>query len=212
MNFNREVNAEFIVVPIDFARDLLSYDGEQSVIFVDVKTGFDNEDVKQKLIRAIGPNFEVKTNYEKNELIYKTSQSEKVIVIIILLFIFIIAAFTLVAALTMMFIEKRENLSTMHALGADKNFIFKIFFNEGLLISFKGIAIGLLVGYGICLLQIYGSLLTMPNSAGEPFPMRISLKDGILILSLVSVISVLASYLPAKFLLRGDQLGVKKDV
>jgi lipoprotein-releasing system permease protein len=211
INYNREVNAEFIVVPLDFARDLLSYSNEQSVVFVDVKKGFDNEDVKQKLISILGSNFDVKTNYEKNELIYKTSQSEKVIVIIILLFIFIIAAFTLVAALTMMFIEKRENLGTMHALGADKNFIFKIFFNEGLLISFKGIFFGLLIGYGICLLQIYGSLLTMPNSAGEPFPMRISLKDGVLILTMVSLISVLASYLPAKFLLRGDQGFLQKD-
>lgn len=210
MNFNREVNAEYIVVPIEFARDLLSYDTEQTVIFVDVKNKVDNDDVKAKLKEKLGPDFEVKTNYEKNELIYKTSQSEKIVVIIILLFIFIIAAFTLVAALTMMFIEKKENLKTLHAIGADKSFIFKIFYNEGLLISFKGILLGLILGYTVCLVQIYGSLLTMPNSAGEPFPMRLSLGDGLLILSLVSVISILASYLPAKYLLRGDNLNLKQ--
>ncbi len=211
MNFNREVNAEFLIVPIETARELLSYSTENTVVFVDVKTGLDNEKVKQELKNKLGPGFTIKTNYEKNELIYKTSQSEKVIVIIILLFIFVIAAFTLVAAMTMMFIEKKENLGTLQALGADKPFIFRIFFTEGLLISFFGICIGLLIGYGICLAQINWSILTMPNSAGEPFPMRISWQDGILIISLVSLISVLASYLPAKYLLRGDNLLAKKD-
>ena len=130
---------------------------------------------------------------------------------IILLFVFIIAAFTLVAALTMMFIEKKGNLGTLQAIGADKSFIFKIFFSEGLLISFKGILIGLVLGYGVCLSQIYGKLLIMPNSADEPFPMRISFEDGFLIITLVSIISILASYLPAKYLLRGDNLLQKKD-
>lgn len=211
MNFNREVNAEYIVVPLAFARELLSYSDEQTVVYVDVQNGLDNESVKLKLQKQLGEDFVVKTNYEKNELIYKTSQSEKVVVIIILLFIFVIAAFTLVAALTMMFIEKKENLGTLHALGADKSFIFKIFFNEGLLISFKGIIYGLTIGYAVCVFQIYARILTMPNSAGEPFPMRISISDGVLILSLVSGLSILASYLPAKFLLRGEQLFAKKQ-
>jgi lipoprotein-releasing system permease protein len=211
MNYNREVNAEFILVPLNFAQKLLSYDSEFSVVFIDIKKGYDNEDVKQDLKAKLGADFEVKTNFEKNELIYKTSQSEKVIVIIILLFVFIIAAFTLVAALTMMFIEKKGNLGTLQAIGADKSFIFKIFFSEGLLISFKGILIGLVLGYGVCLSQIYGKLLIMPNSADEPFPMRISFEDGFLIITLVSIISILASYLPAKYLLRGDNLLQKKD-
>ncbi len=211
MNFNREVNAEYIVAPIQFANDLLSYKNEYSVVFGNVKNGYDNETIKNQLQEKLGSNFVVKTNYEKNELIYKTSKSEKIIVIIILLFIFIIAAFTLVAALTMMYIEKSENLGTLEAIGADKNFIFKIFFTEGLLISFKGIVYGLFIGYGICLIQIYGGLLTMPNSAGEAFPMRISFKDGLLILFLVSLLSVLASYLPAKYLLRGNNLLAKKN-
>ena len=211
MNYNREVNAEFILVPLTFAQELLSYDSEFSVVFIDVKSGYNNEDVKQDLKTKLGTDFEIKTNYEKNELIYKTSQSEKVIVIIILLFVFIIAAFTLVAALTMMFIEKKENLGTLQAIGADKSFIFKIFFSEGLLISFKGILIGLVLGYAVCLSQVYGKLLTMPNSADEPFPMRISIQDGLLIITLVSIISILASYLPAKYLLRGDNMLQKKD-
>lgn len=211
MNFNREVNAEFIVVPIDFARNLLAYSSENSVLFVDVQAGIENESVQEKLKKMLGDGFAIKTNYEKNELIYKTSQSEKIIVIVILLFIFIIAAFTLVAALTMMFVEKKENLGTLQALGADKKFVFKIFFTEGLLISSFGVLMGLFFGYLVCFAQIQFHILTMPNSAGEPFPMKISLQDAILILTLVGIISVLASYLPAKYLLRRDNLLLKKN-
>src|SRR5690606_5810341 len=97
---------------------------------------------KQAIQKKVGNDFVVKTNYEKNELIYKTSKSEKIIVLIILLFIFILAAFNLVASLTMLFVEKLENIKTMIGYGANSRFIFKIFFFEGLLISAKGILIG----------------------------------------------------------------------
>tara|TARA_R110000737_G_scaffold80019_1_gene112080 strand:+ start:9365 stop:10546 length:1182 start_codon:yes stop_codon:yes gene_type:complete len=204
MNFNREVNSEYIVVPMQVAQDLLDYEGESTVVFVDVNNALDNETVKKEIQEKIGGNFVVKTNYEKNELIYKTSQSEKVIVIIILLFIFIIAAFTLVAALTMLYIEKKDNLHTLYALGADKSFVFRIFFIEGLLISFKGIILGLILGYAICFAQIYGHFLTMPNSAGEAFPMKVTFGDGLMIFTMVSILSILASYLPAKFLRRSE--------
>jgi lipoprotein-releasing system permease protein len=202
MNFNREVNAEYLVIDLQKAREILDYRDEVSAIFIDAKPGVKNEELKEAIQLAIGKDFVVKTNYEKNELIFKTSQSEKVIVIIILLFIFVIAAFTLVAALTMLYIEKKENLATLSAMGADQNFIFRLFFIEGLLIAFKGIFLGLLIGYAIALSQVYGSFLTMPNSGGEPFPMEVNTSDGFMIFGLVSVLAFLASYLPAKVLVK----------
>lgn len=202
MNFNREVNAEFVLVPLSLARELLGYEKDITSIYIEVKDNYDNETVKESLIQFLGKDFEVKTNYEKNELIYKTSKTEKIIVIFILVFIFILAAFNLVASLTMLFIEKMDNIKTMISFGADQKLIFRIFFFEGLMISFKGIIIGLFLGYSICLAQIYGNLLEMPNSGGEAFPMRISMIDGLLITALVSGLSILASYLPVKFLLK----------
>jgi lipoprotein-releasing system permease protein len=101
----------------------------------------------------------------------------------------------------MLFIEKMDNIKTMISFGADRRFIFRIFFFEGLMISFTGIILGLFLGYSICLSQIYGHLLEMPNSGGEAFPMRVSMIDGLLIIALVSGLSIFASYLPVKFLL-----------
>ena len=202
MNFNREVNSDIVLLPIDFAKELLDYETDITAIYVDVQKDVSNDVVKQKIIDLLGNDFEVKTNYEKNELIYKTSKSEKIIVLFILIFIFILAAFNLVASLTMLFIEKMDNIKTMISFGASRKFVFNIFFFEGLMISLKGIVIGLLLGYSICSVQIFGKVIEMPNSMGEAFPMSISIFDGILIVFLVSILSLLASYLPVKYLIK----------
>lgn len=202
MNFNREVNAEKLIVPLRYARDVLNYSEDITAIYVDVKDGFENQSVKEALQQTLGNDFSIKTNYEKNELIFKTSKSEKLIVLIILLFIFILAAFNLVASLTMLFVEKKENVDTMISFGANKKTVFQIFFFEGILIAGKGIVIGLILGYSICLVQLKWALLTMPNSGGEAFPIKLSLTDGLLIVLLVSLLSFLFSYLPVRFLIK----------
>ncbi|MCH2225139.1 MAG: FtsX-like permease family protein [Crocinitomicaceae bacterium] len=201
MNYNREVNAQNFIVPLRLSREMLRYDDQISAIYIDVDPSFENEDVRDRIKKWIGKDFVVKTSFEKNELIYKTSKSEKVIVMVILLFIFILAAFSLVASLTMLFVEKLPNIRTLRSFGADQKFIFNIFFYEGLLISIKGIVIGIVIGYTICLAQIYFGLLTMPNSGGESFPIAISLKDGVLIIFLVTILSFLFSYFPVKYLI-----------
>lgn len=206
MNYNREVNVEYLVVPIQVARDLLDYPTECTSYYIDVKDGHDTEEVQAALQQKLGKDFQVRTSYQKNELIYQTSKSEKRIVIIILLFIFLIAAFTLVAALTMLFIEKKDNLKTLQAFGADDNLVFRIFFYEGLLIAGKGIIYGFLLGYLVCFSQIYFALIEMPNSGGDAFPINVTFADGAMIFAMVFVLGVLASYLPAKYMLRNRNI------
>jgi len=201
MNFNREVNSENFIVPLDLAKELMGYNSQVSGVYLDVRDGYENEDLKTSIQNLVGDDFLVKTNFEKNELIYKTSKSEKLIVLFILVFIFILAAFNLVASLTMLFVEKLSNIETMQGFGANRQFIFKIFFFEGLLIAGKGILFGTLIGYAVCFIQLQFELLTMPNSGGEPFPISFSLMDGVLIISLVSLLSVLFSYFPVKYLI-----------
>ncbi|MDG1146952.1 MAG: hypothetical protein P8N52_01475 [Crocinitomicaceae bacterium] len=201
-NFNREVNAQSFVVSLGLAREMMGYTNNQiSALYINCSEGVNSEFVKQRLIDVIGEGFVVKTNYEKNELIYKTSKSEKIIVLIILLFIFILAAFNLVASLTMLFVEKLANVKTMLSYGASRSLIFRIFFYEGMLISGKGIFIGAFVGYAICFIQMYFNVVTMPNSGGEAFPMNVSVLDGAIILSLVSILSILFSFIPVKYLI-----------
>jgi lipoprotein-releasing system permease protein len=202
MNFNREVNAQSFLVPIKMSRELMEYKDQLTAIYVDCDNGADLSGIKQDISQLIGDAFVVKTHFEKNELIYKTSKSEKIIVLIILIFIFILAAFNLVASLTMLFVEKLDNIKTLVSFGANRKLIFNVFFYEGLLIAGKGIIFGAVFGYTVCISQIKLNLITMPNSGGEAFPMNISIWDGVLILSLVSALSILFSFLPVKHLIR----------
>lgn len=204
INYNREVNAQQIIVPVDMSRSLMNYSNQLSAYYLQCDRKLNRETIKSEIQKLVGADFIVKTNYEKNELIYKTSKSEKLIVLIILLFIFILAAFNLVASLTMLFVEKLENIKTMIGYGAHEGFIFRIFFFEGLLIAGKGILIGAIFGYLVCLAQINFEFITMPNSGGEAFPMKLSFWDGTLILSLVIGLSVIFSFLPVKFLIRNN--------
>ena len=200
VNFNREVNQEAFIIPIELASANLDYQNAITALYVNIKEGYKAEDVKANIQQKIGKNFIVKTHLEKNALIYQTSKSERLIVIGILIFVFILAAFNLVASLTMLYIEKKDNIKTLESFGANEQFVFKIFFFEVILIAAKGIIFGLLIGYAVCFLQIFGHVLEMPNSGGEPFPINLTWGDGILVLTLVGILSILASYLPVKYL------------
>lgn len=209
MNFNREVNAENLIVPIHVAQEVLGYNSDEiSAVYITVVDDSEKDEVKQLIKNKIGDRFVVKTNYEKNELIFQTSKTERMIVLIILVFIFILASFNLVASITMLFVEKKNDIETLRSLGTNRTELFNIFFFEGLLISVKGIIIGLVIGYGVCFAQLQFALLQMPNSNGEAFPIKITLIDGIVIVGLVSILSALASYLPVKMLIKRN---VKKD-
>ena len=200
MNFNREVNTEYILMPLELAREQLNYDKDLTALFISLKPGFNPQQVQQAIKDKLGNGFSVKTAAEKNELIFKTSQSEKKIVIVILVFVFILAAFNLIASLTMLYIEKSDNIETFYRIGAKRSFVFSIFFTEGMLIAIKGIAYGVILGVGVCLVQWQWAVLEMPNSGGEAFPIAFTWNDGFLIAGLVMGLSAIMSFAPVYFM------------
>jgi lipoprotein-releasing system permease protein len=202
LNYNKEVNDEVLLVPLDFARNALNYESNISKLFVNCKQKSQLYDLQEKIQKLVGKDFIVENHFQKNALIYQTSKTEKIIVIFILVFVFIMAIFNLISSITMLYIEKEDNLKTMSSFGASNSFIFKIFFYEGLLISFKGIFIGLLLGLIVAGSQYYFKLVLLPNSSGQAFPMWINVKDILLVFGIVSIISILASYLSISFLLK----------
>ena len=207
MNYNREVNAAYLLAPIDFVRELSGYKtNEYTQVAVDVAQGFNKFKVSKALQSSLGDNYSVKTNDEKNELIFKTSKTERLIVLTILVFIFILASFNLVSSLTMLFFEKRRDIDVLRSMGLSQKGIFNIFFLEGVLVSAKGVFYGLVLGYLICFAQIKFGLLEMPNSFGEAFPVVLIGWDLLLIFSLVSALSLATSYLTVKLLLKRNQV------
>ena len=203
MNYNREVNTDIILSSFDFASQLFQYENEYSSIWIDLKENVDSDKTKESIQKLIGNTFKVKTRIEKNELIYKTSQSEKIIVICILIFIFILSAFNLIASLTMLFVEKKKHITSLLSMGLTKQNIFSIFFLEGILISGIGLFIGLALGYLVCFAQMVGNLIVLPGTT-EAFPINPTFFDGLFILLLVVSLTILFSYSTVHFLVKNN--------
>lgn len=200
-NFNREVNLESLVIPLDYAQEKLGYEDDISCIYVRVRNEKDILKVQKKLQNSLGKDWSVKTQFEKNELIYKTSKTEKLFIVYILVFVFIIAAFNLMTALIMSMLEKKKDILTMYSFGATKKMIFNVFFYNGMMVALKGILGGLLIGYAICATQLYFGIIRLPNATNDIFPIQINFIDGLLIFVLVIALSFLATYIPVKYLL-----------
>lgn len=199
--FGAQETDNLIMVPIDFAAQILVYDNEISSIQMDFTSDTDLEDKKAELQEIIGPDFRVKTNYEQNELIYKTSRSEKWYTTLLLAFIFFLATFNMVATITMIVIEKKDNLKTLWALGARKSQLEKIFFYEGLLINGLGVTLGLGIGYFFCFLQQTVGLIRMQGVV-EYYPVVFKLEDLLLILAITISFGTVAAWAPGKFLIK----------
>jgi lipoprotein-releasing system permease protein len=200
--YNNKVDQDVIVLPLTYAAEIFNYKNEISQIEIDFVEGTDLDEKKAEIQAILGDNFTVKTSFEQNQLIYETSRTEKYITSLLLGFIFFLATFNMVASITMLVIEKRNNLKTLHAIGAKDGQLHNIFFYEGLLINGLGLVFGLVLGYGICLLQLNFGLIAMQNSAVEYFPIAFKWQDLFLILGITAVVGTFAAYVPSKFLIK----------
>ena len=199
INYNKETNDAFVVANLSFVKNLLNLEGQITHIYIQPKSTIKNEILKLQIQELIGPNFVVKTNAQKNELIYKTSKSEKLIVLIILLFIFLLAAFNLVASITMIYLEKKDGVSVLKSIGLSKTSIFKVFFLEGVLIAGTGILLGFFLGLGICLAQLKYTIITIPG-AGIPFPVEVKITEILSVLIVLIITATAFSFFTARYL------------
>ena len=201
-NITPEFDNNYFIVSLDFARDLLDYTNELSAIEIGLKKEANLELVKKQIERLVGVDFQVKTKFEKNELLFKTNAAEKWMVFMILLFIFILSTFNIIASLTMLMFDKKRDISTLIALGATKKLIQSIFFKEGLYINLIGGMSGIILGAFICMAQYHFKLIQLENSIIDYWPVEVEASDLFYVLLVLLGIGIIASYLPTSFILR----------
>ena len=201
-NITPEFDNNYFIVSLDFARDLLDYTNELSAIEIGIKKDANLELVKKQIERLVGEDFQVKTKFEKNELLFKTNAAEKWMVFMILLFIFILSTFNIIASLTMLMFDKKRDISTLIALGATKKLIQSIFFKEGLYINLIGGMSGIILGAFICMAQYHFKLIKLKNSIINYWPVEVEATDLFYVLLVLLGIGIIATYLPTSFILR----------
>lgn len=200
-SFNNKVDESYMLAPIQFAKEVLGYDNDITSFEIDYKDGIDLMDKKQIIQAQVGKDFKVVTKAEQNELIFKTSKTEKWLTVILLGFIFFLGTFNMIASLAMLMIEKKDNLQTLKALGSEYSQLENVFFYVGGLINAIGILLGLGLGYLIVWMQDQFGLIRMEGGMVEYFPVDAQFSDFVLILLLTVVIGTLSAFFPSKLLI-----------
>jgi len=195
--YDDAINSKYILVPLVTAQSL--FERHEKVSSYEVYL-MDEEFLDENIIQLESKwsdKYTFKTRYRLHEGLYKMFKTEKWFTFIILAFVLLIVSFNLTGSLSLLVIEKKQDIRLMKSIGMKTKQVRQIFFNEGLLISAIGAAIGLAAGLGFCYAQIHFGFIKISGAIVESYPMHVDFYDVILCLVTVIVIGVLASIYPA---------------
>ena len=199
----QELDSKYIIVPISFAREIFEIADKVNSVELKLRSGADSKRVQKEISAKLGNRFIVKNRYQQHDYLYKTMQGEKYAVYLILILILIIASFNIVGSLTMLIIDKKEDIAILQSMGADKKLIRNIFLFEGWSVSLLGAVIGTVLGLAICQAQITFGLVKLQGGGSfiiDSYPMDIVPIDIALIFCSVVLIGFLAAWLPVKYI------------
>jgi lipoprotein-releasing system permease protein len=199
-----EIDEEYIITPLIFIQNLAERDDKISAIELKLKDADQILKVQEQLKAQLGDKFVVKNRLEQQEFLYKILNTEKLAVFLILAFIMIIATFNIIGSLSMLMLDKKQDIKTLKSFGATKNDIRAIFFSKGMLTIIAGIFIGLAIGLLLAALQQAYGFISMGSGSFvvNAYPVVMKIADVFLVSVTVLVIGLLASWYPAKFLSR----------
>lgn len=195
-------DAEYVLVPLEFARELFDVPEKVSSLEIKIQPGNNIDDIQSQVQNITGSMFHVKNKYQQQELIYKVMNSEKWAIYFILVFILIIASFNILGSISMVIIDKKDDIAILRSMGADSQTINRLFLYQGWLITLTGSIIGIISGVIICLVQIYFELLKLPGNgsfAVTAYPVSINLAQLLLTFITVMVIGFFASWIPIRY-------------
>ena len=191
-----------IITSIYFARQLFDQDGMLSSLQLRLKPGTDLSTAKREIKAAAGEKFRVLDRFEQQADTFRIMQIEKVLAYVFLTFILIVACFNIISSLSMLIIDKKNDINTLHNLGANDRQIQSIFLYEGRIISAVGALIGIGLGLALCGLQQAFGFVKMGESSGtfivNAYPVSVHYWDVLVVFITVILIGWAASWIPAR--------------
>lgn len=197
---------QVLVAPIDFARYLFEGDGMVSSVELKLKDGVSVDQFQKRLQQTLGADFRVRNRMQQQEESFRIMQIEKWMTFLMLTFILMIASFNVIGSLSMLIVDKKEDIATLRNLGADYSLIRKIFILEGCLISGTGALVGIVLGSGLCWLQEHFGLLRLGNATGmfivDAYPVKQLFTDSVWVVLVVALLGFLAAVYPAHTMIK----------
>jgi len=192
----------YVIVSINLARSLFDYD-KTKVTSIELKLarGVDPDKVQKQIQALLGEQYQVKNRYEQQESFFKIMKIEKWFTYLILCFILLIASFNIIGSLSMLIIEKKDDIQTLRSLGANNQLIKRIFLFEGWMISAVGAISGIALGAFLCLLQQnFGILKLGTGYVVNAYPVQTNMMDLLLVFVTVLAMGFLAAYYPVRYI------------
>lgn len=202
----QKYDAHYILTSLSFARRLFDYETEVSAIELKLKPGADLHSVQKKIATILGDRFTVQNRYEQQADVFRIMEIEKLISYLFLTFILAIACFNVIGSLSMLILDKREDVETLRNLGADDRLIARIFLLEGRLITLFGALAGIALGLLLCFLQQRFGLISLGGGNGafvvDAYPVSVHATDIFLIFGTVIAVGFLSVWYPVRYLSR----------
>jgi ABC-type lipoprotein release transport system permease subunit len=197
-----EYDDQLLLVSLPLARRLFDYDEHTaSALRVQPKSTLKIEDLKLKISKTLGPGYKVLDRYEQQADFFRILRIEKLLTVLLLVFILLIASFNIIGSLSMLMIDKREDIRILSHLGADERTIRRIFLLEGWFISSLGALCGLILGVALCLGQQHYGWLSLGSGAEyiiSAYPVQVQPTDIAVVALIVLALGFAAAWYPAK--------------
>lgn len=198
-----EYDTDMIIIPLENARQLLDYETEASAIEIKLVPTASASIVTEAIQKHIGKEYLIRDHFQQQEQSFRMIEIEKWITFLMLAFILIIASFNIISTLSLLVIEKQDNITTLHHLGATQKMISRIFMLEGWLISIIGGIAGIVIGAILTLAQQWGGFIKLngdPSAMSiDTYPVRLDISDLFIVLGLVIIIGFFTSQVTAIF-------------
>jgi len=197
LTLDETISNRYVFVPIDFAQSLFERENQISSLEITLQKNTNVDVVLNEVKQVLGKSFKVQNRMEQQASLYKMFKSEKWASYAILTFILLIAAFNALGSLTMLVIEKKDDIKTLMGMGARPSLIRNVFFSNGFFISAIGTFFGLALGIALVLVQEKYGLVKMQGAIVENYPVKLLLKDVLLVLGTALGLGVLTGIYPA---------------
>lgn len=199
---NQQIDDDLMIVPIEEMRKLLGYEEEVSGVEIRLAEGSTAKDIRsaiKDIQKELGPGFKVLDRFRQNTSLYKMMRYEKAAIFLILIFVIIIIALNIFGSITMLIIEKKDDIETYRSLGATDKMLRHTFTLEGWLISLLGLAAGLVIGIGFSLAQQHFGFIKMPGSfLVNAYPVILQWQDVLATIAGVALIGYIIALLPVR--------------
>lgn len=198
-----EIDSKYAFLPLEYTQNLFNYNGLVTALELKVANGKE-EVAKKEIEETLGNDFVVQDKMEQHQDFYKMMKIEKWITFLILFFILMIAVVNIIGSLSMLILEKKNDIETLKHLGATPTFIQQVFLLEGWLISALGTIIGLIIGLILCLIQEHFGVIKLGNGVDDEtffitsYPVVVQWTDILIIMASTLLVGLVIAWIPTR--------------